>query len=349
MPQSQPPKAGLDESLLDAMIRGDFGAGDAQARAQLEAWLEKHPDKRREYDALQGFWQTLGRMQVDPAVLRDEGHIPAPRRSGIWSAVARSALAPRYALASACTLLIALGAAWLFSMQQRSASDQTTVSIIETMRGGSRSLTLADGSRVDLNADSRIEVQFDPSTRRITLRKGEALFSVAKDARRPFVVATDLGAVTAVGTQFDVRIYPSHVAVAVAEGVVQVTPGGVNAAAGQVPPSTVSAGQQVNVVADAASAFVERLGPVDSSIIASWRWGKLTFHGQSLAEAVVDVNRHSEKLRLQVTGGAGAIPVYGVFDVGDVRGFESAIKDRIAAADPAIEGDVQVVDAQGPE
>jgi ferric-dicitrate binding protein FerR (iron transport regulator) len=108
----------------------------------------------------------------------------------------------------------------------------------------------------------------------------------------------------------------------------------------------------VKVVTRAASGksvhFVERMGSIDPSLVASWRWGKLNFYGQPLAEAVVDVNRHSAQLKLEAIGSASSIPVYGVFDVGDVRGFASAIQDRIAT-DAAVTGTVRLIEGPAPQ
>src|SRR4029077_9414852 len=70
--------------------------------------------------------------------------------------------------------------------------------------GERRSITLADGSTVDLNARSQLRVEFSKSERRVELLDGQALFQVAKDKQRPFIVHSGDATVRAVGTQFDV-------------------------------------------------------------------------------------------------------------------------------------------------
>ena len=88
--------------------------------------------------------------------------------------------------------------------------------------GERRSITLADGSTVDLNARSKLRIDFSQSERRVELLDGQALFQVAKDKNRPFIVASGAATVRAVGTQFDVYRKDSGITVTVLEGRVAV-------------------------------------------------------------------------------------------------------------------------------
>jgi len=72
-----------------------------------------------------------------------------------------------------------------------------------TQVGEIRSAKLADGSLALLNSDSAISVEYKPNARRITLERGEAIFTVAPDVKRPFIVRVDSGVAIAVGTRFD--------------------------------------------------------------------------------------------------------------------------------------------------
>src|SRR4029077_4111574 len=91
-----------------------------------------------------------------------------------------------------------------------------------TGTGEQRTVDLTDGSKVELNARSRIRVRFSHSGREGDLLEGQALFKVAKDAGRPFVVKSDAARVTAVGTEFDVYRKSSGTTVTVIEGRVAV-------------------------------------------------------------------------------------------------------------------------------
>lgn len=94
-----------------------------------------------------------------------------------------------------------------------------------TRIGERRQLTLADGTRLDLNTDSRVDIRYDASQRLIHLRRGEILVETAKDPR-PLSVRTGEGEVLALGTRFSVRQGAGVSQVAVAAHAVQVRPSG---------------------------------------------------------------------------------------------------------------------------
>jgi transmembrane sensor len=119
-----------------------------------------------------------------------------------------------FAAAAACAILATLAAA-LWWQTERYPLYSTDV-------GERRSLTLADGSTVDLNARSSIRVEFTKTERHVELLGGQALFQVAKDSARPFIVRSAEATVRAVGTQFDVNRKPSGTTVTVLEGRVAV-------------------------------------------------------------------------------------------------------------------------------
>jgi len=115
---------------------------------------------------------------------------------------------------AASVLVVALGsAAWWQSARYPLYSTDT---------GERRSITLADGSTVDLNARSKLRVEFSKNERRVELLDGQALFQVAKDKNRPFIVASGEATVRAVGTQFDVYRKSGGTTVTVLEGRVAV-------------------------------------------------------------------------------------------------------------------------------
>jgi len=93
-----------------------------------------------------------------------------------------------------------------------------------TAIGEIRAVTLADGSRVTLNTASELEISFTRNRRNVRLLRGEAMFEVAKDRARPFVVAADGASMQAVGTIFDVRSERGKVELTVAEGIVKFQP-----------------------------------------------------------------------------------------------------------------------------
>src|SRR5690606_6030511 len=85
-----------------------------------------------------------------------------------------------------------------------------------TYVGEQRLVQLEDGSQVRLNTNTRIQVSYSRQTRRIDLLQGEAYFDVSKDPQRPFEVIANHSIVRALGTEFNVSLLNSAVAVDVA-------------------------------------------------------------------------------------------------------------------------------------
>ncbi|HEY2753416.1 FecR family protein [Phenylobacterium sp.] len=88
-----------------------------------------------------------------------------------------------------------------------------------------RSLSLADGSKLDLNAGARLTVTLDTRERRAVVTEGEAVFEVAADKSRPFLIAAGDSTIRAVGARFDVRRRAGRLSVTVERGLVEVRPG----------------------------------------------------------------------------------------------------------------------------
>lgn len=198
---------------------------------------------------------------------------------------------------------------------------------LTTAVGEQRTLTLEDGTRVELNTNSRLQVKFDRNMRKVVLNAGEAYFQVAHE-QRPFVVIAGSRKVIAVGTEFTVRHDdPSAEAVTVTliEGRVAVVP---LEAANVLPPNPTSqvlvlkAGQRLQLrrgvsVVDAPQ--MER--------VTGWMRGKLIFDHTPLAEAATEFSRYSSTKVVVAAPGAAGIPVGGVFGIGDAKSFARAVAD----------------------
>jgi transmembrane sensor len=94
--------------------------------------------------------------------------------------------------------------------------------IYSTALGEQRSIQFEDGSTVELNSRSKIRVKYSKQERDVDLIEGQALFHVAHDVSRPFIVAVGATRVRAVGTQFDVYKRSNSTVVTVVEGRVAV-------------------------------------------------------------------------------------------------------------------------------
>lgn len=157
-----------------------------------------------------------------------------------------------------------------------------------TLPGPCEQLTLSDGSVVELNRGAEVAVMFTDHLRRVRLVRGEALFSVAKDAARPFVVAVDAVEVRAVGTAFNVRFDRAAVEVIVSEGKVQIEDAPARG-------TIVTAGQAAFVTLDSASVapHVSTLSPAEIAARLAWQPKMLDFDNAPLSEIVGEFNRRN--------------------------------------------------------
>nr|WP_180203548.1 FecR family protein [Pseudomonas sp. SbOxS1]NYU03269.1 FecR family protein [Pseudomonas sp. SbOxS1] len=254
-------------------VRLQEPAVDADAQRQFESWLNEHPQHRSEFQLLQGLWTAADL-------------VPAARlRALCEDAPARSKRRPivRYAVA-ASVLAVAVGLGWFNTLKQPSPYTAE----FSTALGERRQVTLPDGSVVDLDSRSRIQVRFEKNRRAIELSEGEAMFSVQHDSSRPFVVEAGSGKVTVTGTRFDVRRGSAETRVVVEQGTVTVQ--GRSAAENDFVSLTAGLGTQVDAEGKVAAAYA-----VNPAELTAWRNGKLVFNNASLADVAEQVSRYRDK------------------------------------------------------
>ncbi len=190
-----------------------------------------------------------------------------------------------------------------------------------TAVGGFQRLPLADGSRVDLNTNSRLDVAYSKAVRRLDLEQGEAFFKVAKNAKRPFVVHAGAWRVTAVGTAFTVRMRGGDIDVVVTEGRVRIDPPAANGVAAR--PVFASAGQVAT--ASGVTPVVRPLDAAAMDMALSWRDGLLIFERKPLGEVAAEFNRYNQ-VKLDVDPSATGVIVDGSFRATNVAGFLRLLK-----------------------
>ncbi len=201
---------------------------------------------------------------------------------------------------------------------------------LKTAKGEVRHVPLSDGSSVTLNTDTVLRVNFSPATRDVELVAGEALFNVAKDKQRPFIVTAGDTRVRAVGTSFTVRCQKDlSVRVVVSEGVVEVSKPGqprpVRVAANVVAVTAASAGVAVPLAASVAPVRTQTLGPNEVVRGLAWREGMLSFDGETLAEAAAEFDRYSTTRIVIDDPELGHETVTGLFSASDPQGFAKAV------------------------
>lgn len=283
-------------------------------RVQFQRWLANDDGHRMAYERLEALWSGLGthagRPEIDKA-LRE--NVP-PRRLSV-------ATRPRRAspwIAAAALLVVILAGSW-FAWR---ATQQASVQTYATGVGERRTLLLEDGSRVTMDTDTRLSASFSAGSRRLALEKGRAFFDVAKDARRPFLVASQAGVVRAVGTRFDVYGHDGVVEVTLVEGRVEVTPQS-NKQGPHVQPTVMHSGQRLLMGKGYATPVVES---ANTGTAIAWLSGKLVFDDTPLPVAVAQFNRYSTS-RIAIGGnGVAELHVSGVFHSDDSKAFVEAMR-----------------------
>ena len=177
--------------------------------------------------------------------------------------------------------------------------------------------SLPDGSVVALDTASAITEQYEPAQRNVQLDRGQAFFDVAKDARRPFVVAAGPIRVKAVGTAFIVNRSDSGAEIVVTEGIVAVW----NVAA---PSSSIklAAGQSAKMDnGKPAPVAVQAMTTTQIYQKAAWRTGQIILSGETLADAAAEFNRYNAE-KIEIADAALAQKtLVGGFRTSDPHGF----------------------------
>jgi transmembrane sensor len=243
----------------------------------FDAWLSASPAHALAYDQAQAFDERLDldarRVEraspaVAPVAARASTNlVPLRPIRRVWLWSAGSAIAAAFVVGA----VLLPGSGLLDGRETRYA----------TGVGERRTIALEDGTRIELNAASRLTVRFERNARRVRMDDAQAFFDVAKDSRRPFLIEAGDTQVRVVGTRFDVRHRDGRVAVAVQRGLVEVRPA-------SAAPVRLRPGQGLSHVEGQDDARVAAV-PVDE--VTGWRQGRLIYRDRPLSEIVGDLNR----------------------------------------------------------
>lgn len=275
----------------------------AADQAALDAWLEESTAHRVAWLRMEYGWRKVGRLSV----LR--GATPAEERRPLLSRWRPAAMAAGLAL------VVGLGS--LVATQQLGGRK-----VYATELGGHATAPLADGSKIELNTDTRVRVALAEEQRTVWLDRGEAYFDVAKDPDRPFVVFAGGRKVTVLGTRFSVRRDGDRVLVAVAEGKVRVDPLRPTA---PIPPAVVTGGDVV--IADDIATLVTPKSAARVESELAWRRGLLMFDKSTLGDAVDEINRYNRKKLVVDDADAAAIRITGSFEAENVDAFARLLRE----------------------
>ncbi|HTY03912.1 MAG TPA: FecR domain-containing protein [Rhodocyclaceae bacterium] len=284
---SNPKLAPTEQEAVRRCVARHSGEWSSADEARLAEWLAASEANRQAYERVSRTWLVAGAVPTASTLV----HRPAfAKARAAWAAVATVLLG---------TLIVWQADRWWNGVPQTTSSGT----------GQFATMALADGSEVQLDADSKVVVRVGLRRRSAEVLRGAALFTIAHDDARPFEVTAGQGRIVDLGTRFDVDFRGSSVRVQVFDGRIAL-----HTARGEV---EIPAGQGAGYDA------VGALSPVTAVATTAplWREGRLAFGDESLAEALQRLARY-HPVRFEFADPTLAeLRVSGTFRAGDLDGF----------------------------
>jgi transmembrane sensor len=244
---------------------------------------------------------------------------------------------------TACVAVAFIGFSALHMLN--TGTEQRQPTLIATSIGQQQTSILPDGSSVILNTNSKIEVDYSASVRKIRLLYGEAVFDVTADKKRPFVVYADNGVVRAVGTIFSVRIDNEAVNVTVSEGVVELS-SITQSTISEKAPSVAAAGfikAGHMAVLENQRTLIAPLSIEKINAALSWQDGLLTISGEPLEQVVAEISRYTT-LKISISDPKiRNMRIGGVFPTGDMDALFEALEIGFGVVSTQVSSDEVVL------
>jgi transmembrane sensor len=274
-----------------------------EERRAFEQWHAAHPLHAFEYEAMLEIWDVaehLPRPEPAPVVL------PGSQRSRPWR---------QYAVAAGvCVLALPLAAytgwnlGWLPNSYQHFAATDAV-----------RQVILSDGSQLELNLNTDLTFSNYKNERRVTLKKGEAFFTVSHDLTHPFIVRAGEGQIRVTGTRFNVWLYEDQVRVNLIEGSVLVTSDATLPGDGlRLGPSMQARYRHGDYMPQISQTYAN-----DTAL--AWRSGKLVLDNLALNEALPLINRYLNNPLMLADTSNGSIRVGGVYNIKELHNLVNSL------------------------
>lgn len=308
-------------------LRLSEGALSIDEQGAFDAWIDADPENLDAFERTVRVWQRFGAAAAAPEFIEVRERALATyrkRNQARWSVPSGSRRA-LWSIAACLVFALVASVLWL----------QSQPDIYRTAVGERRIVMLADGSRISLDAATRVDVRLEKDRRVLVLRQGRAKFDVARDPFRPFSVAAADKTVVATGTSFSVELLRRQMHVVLYEGQVAVMERAGSGVAA-VPVTLKGRGGAADrllrpggeLVANIAQP-VASVAPTDLARSLSWEVGQLTFIDEPLYSAVERVNRYSARKIELKDAPAARLEVNGVFNTGDVEAFIVGVRETL--------------------
>jgi transmembrane sensor len=312
----------LDTRAMEFIIdRTSPGWSDTD-EAELSAWLAQSVAHQAAFWRLASIWDRADRLTaLRPIPPRTELRQPSVSRRSI------------YLRAVAAFFLIALVGAGAFYSRTDTSSHEYS-----TPLGGHELVKLSDGSSVELNTDTFLRASISADHRTVELVRGEALFRVKHDTRRPFVVSAVNHRITDLGTSFLVRETNDRLKVALLEGRARLES---ESAQGKIKRVAIlMPGDEANATPQ--SMLVSRKSIPDLETEAAWREGMLIFHRVSIAYAAAELNRYNQKKIVVADVAAGARVFSATLKTNDPVAFARMAHDFLGLRAQEVESEIVI-------
>ncbi|MCU0949635.1 MAG: FecR domain-containing protein [Burkholderiaceae bacterium] len=285
------------------------------------AWQQRSPAHREAFERCTDTWESVPRVSVASVFAASRRGPSRDARSVLRALPMRRVFLGVVAIGLS---IAAIGHALL-------APDATYVTEV----GEQQTVVLEDGSRVSLNTDTRVRVRMSRGQRLVSVLGGEALFEVAPQAHRPFIVRAAGSEVEAVGTVFTVRLTTSPrrdapvLAVTLLEGRVAVRQDDAAAGSASAVGSQLRPGERLQIAPGGERGPAQRVQRVDRpnlEQILAWKRSEALFDSAALSDAVEEMNRYSRTpIVLLGADSLASLQVSGQYRTGDNRAFASAV------------------------
>lgn len=264
-------------------------------RQQFERWYNKSEENRVAYLHAESLWSNLNQLKKKndiPGLSEARQYHPRQRTIRLLSIAAPLLV---------CSMLVSVG--WM------EYNAETTV--YTTQLGEKRSVTLSDGSTIDLNTDTLLHVKLSPLRRKFTLDTGEAIFNVQREYFRAFDVYAGQLKIRDIGTRFNVRRHNEAISVAVLEGAVEING------------EQIDEGFQRTYHAPNSATELQRIN-IDQ--VEAWKHGRLQFQQTPLKQVAAELERYHPIRFVFVDPAIAQETLSGMFDTDDLMLFVNGIE-----------------------
>ncbi|MAE59456.1 MAG: hypothetical protein CME69_11280 [Halobacteriovorax sp.] len=312
-------------SRIDRGLNGD-------EKVALDTWLRESNAHRQALLDAASLWDDMSVLNELSGLFPQPSARHASKKRGLAKNIVWGMAATFLVMAVAVGIIVQR--TWLDNASQFATVNQK----VQTGVGEQKNVTLADGSKLHLNTNSLVTVDFSSTSRNIVLLKGEAHFEVAHDTARPFSVTAGNNTVTAVGTAFNLQYVDDNAfELVVTEGKVLVkdrfrATSSNESLFGKRPVTEegllMFAGEKATVLGKVEARESMSQNEIDDDL--AWQQGMIVFKGEPLESVLIEIGRYTP-VRFHISDdNLRKRRVAGYFKVGDIDGLLSALESSFS-------------------